>query len=51
VKSSKAQIYAKFDKIPVIKFEDQQLTSFSDLFIFQLLFKPLGVNHECCSDY
>jgi len=41
VKSSKAQITAKFHKIPVIRFEDQQLTSFSGLLIFQLLFKRL----------
>jgi len=39
VKSSKAQIMAKFHKIPVIRFEDQQLTSFSGLLIFQQLFK------------
>jgi len=39
VKSSKAQITAKFHKIPVIRFEDQQLTSFSGLLIFQQLFK------------
>jgi len=42
VKSSKAQIEAKFHKIPVIRFEDQQLTSFSGLLIFQLLFKRLN---------
>ena len=41
MKSSKAQITAKFHKIPVIRFEDQQLTSFSGLLIFQLLFKRL----------
>ena len=28
VKSIKAQIHAKFHKIPVIRFEDQKLTSF-----------------------
>ena len=42
MKSSKAQIEAKFHKIPVIRFEDQQLTSFSGLLIFQLLFKRLN---------
>jgi len=41
VKSSKAQIVAKFHKIPVIRFEDQQLTSFSGLLIFQQLFKGI----------
>jgi hypothetical protein len=34
VKSSKAQIYTKFHKIPAIRFQDQQLTSFSGLLIF-----------------
>ncbi|MCK5375385.1 MAG: hypothetical protein KAJ40_08870 [Alphaproteobacteria bacterium] len=37
-KSSKAQIHAKFHKIPAIRFEDQKLTSFSGLLIFQALF-------------
>jgi hypothetical protein len=41
VKSSKSQITAKFHKIPVIRFEDQQLTSFSGLLIFQQLFKRM----------
>jgi hypothetical protein len=43
VKSSKAQITAKFHKIPMIRFEDQQLTSFSGLLIFQLLFKKINL--------
>jgi hypothetical protein len=38
VKSSKAQIQAKCYKIPTIRFEDQRLTSFSGLLIFQALF-------------
>jgi len=38
VKSSKAEIQAKFHKIPLIRFEDQKLTSFSGLLIFQALF-------------
>jgi len=41
VKSSKAQIQAKFHKIPVIRFQDQQLTSFSGLLLFQQLFKQI----------
>jgi hypothetical protein len=41
VKSSKAQIQAKFHKIPTLRFEDQQLTSFSGLLIFQQLFMRL----------
>ena len=46
MKSSKAQITAKFHKIPVIRFEDQQLTSFSGLLIFQLLFKRLNLKQR-----
>jgi hypothetical protein len=42
VKSSKAQIEAKIHKIPVIRFEDQRLTSFSGLLIFQALFKRMN---------
>ena len=43
MKSSKAQTQAKFHKIPMIRFEDQQLTSFSGLLIFQLLFKQINL--------
>ena len=46
MKSSKAQITAKFHKIPVIRFEDQQLTSFYGLLIFQLLFKRLNLKQR-----
>jgi hypothetical protein len=46
VKSSKAQIQAKFHKIPVIRFEDQQLTSFSGLLIFQQLFKRIELKNR-----
>jgi hypothetical protein len=46
VKSSKSQIHAKFHKIPTIRFEDHQLTSFSGLLIFQLLFKRLNLKHR-----
>ena len=42
MKSSKAQIEAKIHKIPVIRFEDQRLTSFSGLLIFQALFKRMN---------
>jgi hypothetical protein len=41
VKSSKAEIQAKYHKIPVILFEDQKLTFFSGLLIFQVLFSQL----------
>jgi hypothetical protein len=46
VKSSKAQIQAKFHKIPLIRFEDQQLTSFSGLLIFQLLFQQIDLKNR-----
>ncbi len=46
MKSSKAQITAKFHKIPMIRFEDQQLTSFSGLLIFQLLFKRINLKNR-----
>jgi len=46
VKSSKSQIHAKFHSIPTIRFEDQQLTSFSGLLIFQLLFKRLNLKQR-----
>jgi hypothetical protein len=46
VKSSKSQIHAKFHKIPTIRFEDQQLTSFSGLLVFQLLFKRLNLKQR-----
>ena len=46
MKSSKAQIQAKFHKIPMIRFEDQQLTSFSGLLIFQLLFKQINLKNR-----
>jgi len=46
VKSSKAQITAKYHKIPMIRFEDQQLSSFSGLLIFQLLFKRMNLKNR-----
>ncbi len=46
MKSSKSQIHAKFHKIPTIRFEDQQLTSFSGLLVFQLLFKRLNLKQR-----
>ncbi len=46
VKSSKAQIYTKFHKIPQVLFEDQKLTSFSGLLIFQLLFKRMNLKNK-----
>ena len=46
MKSSKAQIQAKFHKIPMMRFEDQKLTSFFGLLIFQLLFKRLDLKQR-----
>jgi len=46
VKSNKAQIHAKYHKIPVIRFEDQKLTSFSGLLIFQALFRHLNLKNR-----
>ena len=43
VKSSRAQIHAKLHKIPTIQFEDQKLSSFSGLLIFQALFRSLNL--------
>ena len=53
VKSSKAQIQAKYHKIPAIRFEDQKLTSFSGLLIFQVLFRRLNLKqrlYQCFSN-
>ena len=46
MKSSKSQIHAKFHRIPEIRFEDQQLTSFSGLLIFQVLFKRINLKQR-----
>lgn len=46
MKSSKSQIHAKFHTFPDIRFEDQRLTSFSGLLIFQLLFKRLDLKQK-----
>ena len=46
MKFSKAEIQAKFHKIPVIRFEDQKLTSFSGLLIFQVLFSQLRLKER-----
>ena len=53
MKSSKTQIQAKFHKIPVIKFEDQKLTSFSGILIFQILFKQIQLKDQLkkCFDH
>ena len=53
MKSSKAEIHAKFHGIPVIRFEDQKPTSFSGLLIFQVLFRRLNLREylKKCFDH
>ena len=46
MKFSKAQIQAKFHKIPTIRFEDQRLTSYSGLVIFQALFVRMNLKER-----
>ncbi len=46
MKSSKTQIMTKCHKIPEIRFEDQQITSFSGLLIFQLLFTRIKLKQQ-----
>jgi hypothetical protein len=46
VKCRKAQIQAKCHKIPAIRFEDQRLTSFSGLLIFQALFMRMNMKQR-----
>ncbi len=41
MKSSKQQIVARFHKIPALQFEDQRLTSFGGVIVFQALFQHL----------
>jgi hypothetical protein len=53
VKSSKSQIQAKFHKIPMLRFEDQKLTSFSGLIIYQILFRQMDLKERLrkCFDH
>lgn len=46
MKSSKSQTHVRFYKIPELRFEDQRLTSFSGLLVFQLLFKQLDLKQR-----
>ena len=43
MKSSKQEILARFHKVPVVQFEDQRLTSFGGVIVFQALFQHLGL--------
>jgi len=53
VKSNKSQIQAKVYKIPMLRFEDQKLTSFSGLIIFQMLFRQIHLKERLkkCFDH
>ena len=46
MKCSKKEIYSRVHKIPEIKFEDQRLTSFAGLIIFQPLFFRLAIKER-----
>ena len=41
MKLSKQAILGRFHKMPILHFEDQQLTSFGGVIVFQVLFKRL----------
>ena len=43
MKSSRSEIHRKTHALPILRFEDQQLTSFSGLVIFQKLFEQLDL--------
>jgi len=46
MKSSKTAIHRKTHRIPEIKFEDQRLTSFAGLVLYQSLFARLGLKQQ-----
>ncbi len=46
MKSSKVEIVSRKHKIPEIRFEDQRLTSFAGLVVFQGLFKELAIKQK-----
>ena len=46
MKFSKAAIHRKTHRIPEIKFEDQRLTSFAGLVVFQSLFNRIGLKRQ-----
>jgi hypothetical protein len=46
VKSSKVEIMSREHKIPEIRFENQRLTSFAGLIVFQGLFKQLAIKQK-----
>jgi hypothetical protein len=46
MKFSKAAIHRKTHRIPAINFEDQRLTSFAGLVVFQALFSRIGLKQQ-----
>jgi hypothetical protein len=46
VKLSRKQVQSKTHAIPELRFEDQKLTSFAGLFVFQLLFQRLDLKNR-----
>jgi hypothetical protein len=46
MKCSKAAIHRKTHRIPEIKFEDQRLTSFAGLVVYQSLFNRIGLKQQ-----
>jgi hypothetical protein len=46
MKCSKAAIHRKTHRIPVIRFEDQKLTSFAGLVVYQTLFSRIGLKQQ-----
>ena len=49
MKSSKSDVHGKFHGLPQLRFEDQQLTSFSGLIVVQELFARLDLK-SCLRD-
>jgi hypothetical protein len=52
VKVAKADIYRQVSSLPALKFEEQQLTSFAGLVVFQKLFETCRLKerlHEACA--
>jgi hypothetical protein len=46
VKCSKADIHRKYHRLPELRFEDQKLTSYAGLVMFQALFSQLGLREQ-----
>ena len=49
MKCSKAAVHRKTHRIPEIRFEDQRLTSFAGLVVFQSLFSRIGLKQQLAS--